>query len=180
MASAISCCERWPDSRPPRGRFALMARSAMFRIQVNLSRRRPRLCAAGAPSRGAHACSLGLARTSADRSGPQRNLRPDQSPSRSFRESANRLQLCSIKTPAARYPDPEDLSGRQSAKGGNRACLMDRPAVLLADEPSQVGRRRRRFEIYSILRITRLERSGGDHCVGGMQWRGLKVYVTGC
>ena len=78
---------------------------------------------------------------------------------REVSEISEQIAALSIKTPRL-DTQIQNLSGGNQQKAVIARCLMDRPAVLLADEPSQGVDAGARFEIYSILRDTALSGRG--------------------
>jgi ribose transport system ATP-binding protein len=70
---------------------------------------------------------------------------------RELSEINKQVSALSIKTPRL-DAQIQNLSGGNQQKAVIARCLMDRPAVLLADEPSQGVDAGARFEIYNILR----------------------------
>jgi ribose transport system ATP-binding protein len=70
---------------------------------------------------------------------------------RELAEINKQVEALSIKTPRL-DAQIQNLSGGNQQKAVIARCLMDRPAVLLADEPSQGVDAGARFEIYKILR----------------------------
>ena len=78
---------------------------------------------------------------------------------REISEIGEQIAALSIKTPRL-DTQIQNLSGGNQQKAVIARCLMDRPAVLLADEPSQGVDAGARFEIYSILRDTALSGRG--------------------
>ncbi len=80
---------------------------------------------------------------------------------RELSEINKQVAALSIKTPRLET-QIQNLSGGNQQKAVIARCLMDRPAVLLADEPSQGVDAGARFEIYNILRAAA---SGGSGVV---------------
>jgi ribose transport system ATP-binding protein len=70
---------------------------------------------------------------------------------RELSEINKQVSALSIKTPRL-DAQIQNLSGGNQQKAVIARCLMDQPAVLLADEPSQGVDAGARFEIYNILR----------------------------
>jgi ribose transport system ATP-binding protein len=70
---------------------------------------------------------------------------------RELSEINKQVAALSIKTPRL-DAEIQNLSGGNQQKAVIARCLMDHPAVLLADEPSQGVDAGARFEIYNILR----------------------------
>jgi ribose transport system ATP-binding protein len=70
---------------------------------------------------------------------------------RELSEINKQVSALSIKTPRL-DTQIQNLSGGNQQKAVIARCLMDQPAVLLADEPSQGVDAGARFEIYNILR----------------------------
>jgi len=71
------------------------------------------------------------------------------------------VKALAIKTPDLETPI-QNLSGGNQQKAVIARCVMDRPAVLLADEPSQGVDAGARFEIYKILREATRQGSSGS------------------